>query len=131
PVDTDDAFNNSDVDTLGFKGAALLDMQFEISRDASLLSLHSRQLRHIAADKLDPVAHCLATLVDQVEFLLAQLANHSFAANQSAFFVLKNDDFQRMPRRHLVFNECLRDFNRTQRTNVAVEVSTFRHAVDV
>jgi len=56
----------------------------------------------------------LPLFVDQVEFLLAQLANHSLAANQTAFFVLKNDHLQRMARRHLVLGQCLRDFNCTQ-----------------
>src|ERR1051326_4541608 len=66
-----------------------------------------------------------------IEFFVGQHTDHGFAANQSAFFILKDDHFQRMPRRNLLFGESLRDFDRAERSNITVEVSTFGHTVDV
>src|SRR5206468_885372 len=98
PVDAHDPFDDADVDPFFLKDAALFDVQFEISGDASFGALDGSKLRRIAADKLDALANCLAAAADEIKFSLRQLTIHCTAADQTAFFVLKDYDFERVAR---------------------------------
>ena len=100
-------------------------------RQCPFLATNLGEFCRIAADEFDSFANRLAAATDHIEFFLSQRAVHRAAADQSAFFVLKDDDFERMTRRHVVLGECLRDFDRAHRADVAVVVSAFRNAVDV
>ena len=65
-----------------------------------------------AAD-VDFVLMQQAALADEVQVFFGEQASERGAADGSAFFVLKEDDFQRMPQARVVFRERLRDFNCT------------------
>ena len=109
----------------------MFDVQFEISCDASFLALDRGELCRIAADNTDAFANCFATAADEIEFPFRQLSIHCPAADQTAFFVLKDDHFERMLRDDVLFRECLRDFNRAERTDIAVIVSALGNAIDM
>src|SRR5262245_25475770 len=131
PVYADDAFDDPDVQLFRFENAALLDVQLDISRNTSLRALNCRSFCGISAEELDPFANGLAAATDQVELFLTQFAIHCATSNQTAFFVLKDDDFERMSRHDIVFGQRLCDFDGAQRSNIAVIISAFRDAVDV
>src|SRR6185369_10599911 len=131
PVDPDDAFNHSDVYLFTVENSALFDVQFEISGNVALLSPHFRQLRDISTDELYSFANRLAAAANKVELFLGQLTIHRTAANESAFFVLKNDDFEWVTSSYIVFRQSLCDLDRANRTNYAVVVSAFRNGIDV
>ena len=131
PVDSHDAFDDADVYLFSFQDAALLDVQFQIGSDASFLALDRGELCRIAADNTDAFANCFATAADEIEFPFRQLSIHCPAADQTAFFVLKDDHFERMLRDDVLFRECLRDFNRAERADITVVIAAFRNTVDV
>src|SRR6185369_172146 len=131
PVDTDDAFNDSDIYLLAIENSALFDVQLEIRRDLPFATSNFSELRRISTDELNSIANRLPAATHKVELFLCQLAVHRATADQSAFLVLKDHDFKRMTYRHIVFSKRLCDFKRAQRTDDAIVVSAFRNAIDV
>src|SRR6185503_7575025 len=115
PVDADDAFNYADVYLFSIENAALLNVQLEIASDLTFAPSNVSEFRRISADEFDAITNCLAAATHKVELSLSQLAVHGAAADESSFLVLKNHDFKRVTRRHVVFSECLCDFDRAQR----------------
>jgi len=85
----------------------------------------------MAADSPRAFANGLAALRDQVQPLLIQPFPQRLAADGSAFFILENDDLKRMAQRDLLFLENLRDFNRRERTDIAIVIAAHGDGIDV
>src|SRR6185436_7203525 len=110
------------------ENSTLLDVQLEIRRDLTVAASNVSELRRISTNEFNPIANRLPAATHEIELFLSQLAVHRTTAYQSAFLVLKDHDFKRMPRRHIVLSKRLCDFNRAQRTDNAIVVSAFRNA---
>jgi hypothetical protein len=106
-------------------------MQLKIRRNIPLLTPDLSKSRRIAADEFDPISNRLPAATHEVKFFFRQLTIHSAAADESAFFVLENDNFERVTRGYVVLSKRVCDFDRTHRSHYAVVVSTFRNSVDV
>src|SRR5262249_38637996 len=131
PVDADDAFDHADVDLLGMQYAALFDVQLKVSRDVAGLTNHAGELISVAADELDAFANGLAAVCDQVQLFLGQADGDGVAADGPAFFVLKDDYFERMSQRDIVLGQRLGHFDCAHRADVAVVIAAFGHGVNV
>ena len=129
--DADDAFDNADIDLFGVEDAALLDVQLEVRGNITALAADAYEPIGIAAYELDSVANRLATVTNEVELLVGDIAAEGVTANRAALFVGEDDNFQRVPNREFVFRQCLRNFDRAQRANIPVEVAALGHRVDV
>src|ERR1051326_1704233 len=63
--------------------------------------------------------------------LLIQPFAQRLAAYCTAFFILENDDLKRVAQRDLFFLERLRNFNRGERTDIAIVISAHGNGVNV
>ncbi len=126
-----DAFNHPDVDPLGIEHATLLDVQFEIRCDVTPLSLNGGERSRIASQDPYSLANGLAAATHDVQVMVGQPPADGTAADEPAFLILEDHDFQWMTQRNVVLREYLRDFDGTQGTNVAVVVAAVRHGVDM
>jgi hypothetical protein len=117
PLDADDAFHFADLNLLALQRAALLDVQLEVPGEIAALARDRRQPGGIATQELDAIANRLAARVRQLEILLREFTADDPAAVFAAFFVLPDDDFDRMAQ-VISFAQRLRDLDRAQRTSV-------------
>src|ERR1700744_2667735 len=89
---TDDSFHDADLDMLLLEQRALLDVQFDVRANAAWPAFRFPDLVGVAAEKLDAVPNALAALRYGIEARGVESATEGGASQQSAFFVLENDD---------------------------------------
>src|SRR5216684_3311230 len=128
---SNNALDHADVDFLLLQRAALFDVKFKIAGNASGFAHRLREPADIAADTAGSRADGLAALRHQPQNLFVETEADGMAAHRSALFVLKDDDFQRMPELNALLPEDLRNFNRGHRAHVAVVIPAFGHGIDV
>src|ERR1043165_6922005 len=127
----DNPFHHANVDLLALERSALLDVQLKVTGNAARPALQGRKPIRIAADNPRAFANGLAALRYQVQPLLIQSFPQRLAADGPAFFILENDDLERVAQRDLLFLERLRDFNRGERTDIAIVIAAHRDGIDV
>ena len=130
-ADADDALDDADGHALGFEDAALLDVQFEVGRDAAAGPPHLASRVGSPPTNAMPSPHRLAAGGHVREFGGLELATHRAAAEQPAFLVGPDRDFDRMPQHVPAFLQHLRDLDRPEGADVAVVAAAVGHRIDV
>jgi len=126
-----DSLDHAYVDLLLLQNGSLLDMEFEVSGDAFRTPIGVAQLVDITTDEFNSFAHGLATLALEVEQLVVGAGAEDVAAYGASFFVLKEDDLERMAQLNSVFIQDLCDLDGSQRTKNAIVVATLGDRINV
>ena len=131
----DDAFDDADRHRFLFERAALLDVQLDIAVERARSAPGVGNSLGMAADAADPLG-LRETIPALVELAWDRTAGGGAAAVQAireraALLVRPDHHFERMIRDERTIGDSAHHFDRRQHAEVAVEVATARHRVDV
>jgi hypothetical protein len=134
-VDRHDALDDADWNTGPLERAALLDVQFQVTVMRTLGAPGLGNAFRIAADLFQRVGATHA-VPDLIEISRDEMAGRDGAAGEplaerEALFMRPDDHLQRMTRADAGRGKRLDDAEGGQRSEIAVEVATVRHRVDV
>src|ERR1051326_1763690 len=125
------SFDHTDVDLFRFQNSTLFNVQFQVCENIRRISFGRLQVVRIAADEANSFSDGLSAVTLYLKRCLTKFADSCVTSCQSAFFIGKYDDLQRVSCYEVLLIQDFDAFQRAENSQSAVVVPAMRNGVSV